>query len=703
MARVALHGMGNAIVPQVASEFIMASVEALASSTGHKEPLVSDWKEKRKKRLIQTSASQMETFNLCKRKWWLERVRGLRTPSSSSQVFGTVLHAVCERYLSADDLGRDPKTGEPVDLYPDGWHIAHNKYGGPPDGEATPEEQTIIRRLIAAAIEGGVLVRQPGREIEHEFRDIIVEGDETAGTATVTIVGFIDYLHEEGIEDHKTTSNMRYAKSSKALRENTQMLIYARAVIEKMKAEGKSPPERINLRHNQFCKNPNDTRVRKTEAVVTRQEVERHWQEVVVENAKEMDNLRRNADCWSYIPDPDAGSNACNAYGGCPYMDICTGRINEDQMERRLERANEVGNRNVTGTTIDRATDAGYHGVTINGSPANKETQPMGFADVIKQKQAQAEAMRNGSPAPSLNAPEAASQPATPAVVASQPAAAKPTVQVVPTPQPATSLPEPVTVAPDGMTPPPWANPACVVPSCKGLGFNAAGHPCKMCDTTATAKGGTPSSMFEIQPMGDGTVCWVGKDGTKADGMQGMSPLASFEASQQPVKVEAREAAPAAPQEPAAAPVPEEASEEQETEEPRLDAQQAVEAARTQDKKPGRPKKGFTLCINCMPTARNGAERKGSGRFVYYLDQELYAVGEAMAAQAKAEGQDIDSFYQLNAFARRDRLSAVAPVLAETYAADIVVAMGVGTGASDLKTLVDALIPHAGMVIYGAA
>lgn len=59
------------------------------------------------------------------------------------------------------------------------------------------------------------------------------------------------------------------------------------------------------------------------------------------------------------------------------------------------------------------------------------------------------------------------------------------------------------------------------------------------------------------------------------------------------------------------------------------------------------------------------------------------------------------SFYDLDAFARRDALSAYAPKLAEEFAADIVVASMVGTGQSDLKVLLEAIRPFAGMEVIG--
>ena len=116
-----------------------------------------EWKAKRKRRVLNTSASQFETFKMCRRKWWLDKIRKLFVPSSTSQGFGTVLHACVESWMLANDLGYDSK-GQAVDMYPQGWQNAINKYTGTIDYTCTPAEQGVIKNLIAVAIEEGVKV-----------------------------------------------------------------------------------------------------------------------------------------------------------------------------------------------------------------------------------------------------------------------------------------------------------------------------------------------------------------------------------------------------------------------------------------------------------------------------------------------------------------------------------------------------------------
>ena len=104
----------------------------------------------------------------------------------------------------------------------------------------------------------------------------------------------------------------------------------------------------------------------------------------------------------------------------------------------------------------------------------------------------------------------------------------------------------------------------------------------------------------------------------------------------------------------------------------------------------GRPKKGFALLINCGPYRNTG----GAGRKVHYLEEVLAILGQKMA-----EAADVESFYDIDAFTRRDQLAKVAPTVAEEFANEIVMVTGLGSGQSDMRVLVDALKPYAGLIL----
>lgn len=340
-------------------------------------PQERDWRSRSRDRVMVISASQLESFQLCPRKWWLRSVRKLYDPPKGSTTFGTVLHEVLERYLGADDTGRDPRTGQPVDIFPPGWHIAKNKYTGEVDGEINQAEATILWRLIQLAIEDGVLVRRPGRVVEGQFRRSIVQlgcshchargCQHCQGTGVGTdiqITGFIDVAWPEGIEDHKSTKSMRYARSArpgtkKFLGDNTQMLVYARMEIQRMIEEGIPVPPVFELRHNVYCKDPEKPEVRKVEVKVETAKIIQFWDSQVQPTAQWMSHWREHAERWSHVPD-HAHQNACNAYGGCPYLTICTGREDEKGYEERVDR---YRNERYAAPTFQAAP------LTIEGSP----------------------------------------------------------------------------------------------------------------------------------------------------------------------------------------------------------------------------------------------------------------------------------------------------------------------------------------------
>ena len=628
------------------------------------------WQDKRLKRHFITSPTQFETFSLCKRMWWLKHVRGLEIISSTSQVFGTILHAVCERFLTADDLGNDPRTGRPVDLYPHGWERAYDKHTGNLDGEATPVEQGQIKTLIAAAIAGGVLERLPGRVIEGNIRHTLVKlscptckgeklvlskaGDDYVscpdckdGEGThVEITMYLDYELPGAVQDHKTTSNRKYLKSQNAIAKNIQMLIYGHE--NHLHFPDK---EAILLRHNGYIKNPDDLTVRKTEVLVPVKDIEEHWQKIIG-MATEMDTLRRTANVWHDIPEPIDQSHACNAYGGCPYRDICSGKESEQGYENRIKK--------VLSRQANKALPA----------PGKDQVMASPFAQKLKDRAA-ANAAANGQASAPVQ--ERAPTPLPPQEQA--PASAQQVQQT--TPPPASTA---------GKVMVPWAKSDC--PACKGVGFNTKGNPCKICDTTAKQRGVKPSSDYTIVPQGNGMVDWIeNADDTNS----GTSPMSLTPQAQ--VKTEEKTTPPPAKVE-VPAPLPVQVPKAQEQVPAPAEEQPTASETQAEKREQGRPKKGFMLYINCAIIRGEG--RPGSGRRVFHLTEVFTEIANQMATDAK-----VDSFYQLDAFKRRDNLATAAALVAEQFGADIVEVTGLGSGASDMKAFVDALMPLAGAVTVG--
>jgi len=584
------------------------------------------WDDLRQRRALTVSASQIATAHLCVRKWWLERVRRLvKQEDNSKFIFGSVFHSCAERFLLADDTGRDKETGKPVDLFPEGWKTDLNPFTGEVVGTLNEEDAGIIKSLVHKGIDSGVLAPYPDRQVEREIRVPLGKIDAPNGPVTVSFMGFIDCASRNMIVDHKTTSSMRWALSANKLSNDPQMTIYGKMWLDHLKDLGERP-DTIVLRHNQFCKDPKKLQVRATEVTVTAAYVEQMWNKLWLPTIEKMVRFRDQAEKWSDMPEPATGHNACNKYGGCGYMNICGGRISEDSMARRLGR-------------LDNQTEPVI--LTADTKPLTKGT-PM--AESMLEKLNKMKAAKAGAKAASEKAPAKKESPVT-------------------EPDPAAELPE-------GMTPPPWANASC--PACKGVGFSTKGAPCRVCDMKADEA--NKSRHFEIEAQDDGSFMWFHKDDSDN---AGVSPGASFGREEpkatERVKEEVKEAAKPAPA-PAPAPAPEPEAEVE------VDPK---EAARTDH--------SFTLFLNCRPL------KTGKG---IPKPMDLHDILEDARTQLAA-ASNVSSFYELDAFKRRDAVAALAPQVATAVGKGTLVACGVGTGMGEVRALIDALKPLAKQVVVG--
>ncbi|MFG0319750.1 MAG: PD-(D/E)XK nuclease family protein [Planctomycetota bacterium JB042] len=518
------------------------------------------------------SPSQIENYLLCNRKWWFKSVAKLAEVMKGSTTFGTVLHAVAERYLRADDTGRGPD-GKPVDLYPPGWEVAKERDGST---KALDEiEQGFVRRLIDQAIEQGILARMPGRKVEFEFKFPVAYSDD--GELEILAVGYIDELLPLEVSDHKTTKNMRYAKSARALKKSVQMMLYAKVALERMREQGSPLPESLTLTHKVYCKNPDDLRVRRTRAKVTPAEVEQFWTSTIVPTSRRMLDTKKTYSEWHDVPQPEDLAKACNAYGGCSYAPICTGRETPDQYRKRLE------------IHAKRA-----HTPSAQSTP-NRDSEGDPKVNIFQKRlDARRQASNGATAAPAVNGGPSATE--------EKPA---------PAPAPAAAEAAPADAPSEA---PPWARSGCE--ACKGTGFNSKGAPCRICDSMQRTEGKVTSADFVIVAEGDGTVVWEPKAGDAAAGsaeVAGTGGDVTVEEKEQPPEVEPEVAAP-----------PKEKSPEE----------SGAEVPEPKDVVPqrprGRPPKSFTLCIGCAPTRVSGKTISLDQVFAKYAAQ----VAESQGAES---------------------------------------------------------------------
>lgn len=603
------------------------------------------------KRLI-LSASQFSDALDCQRKWWWKRVARLpdsapNDPKTLARTLGDVLHEVAERYLRADELGRDPETGLPVDLYPPGWTTTVSKFGADKGKKRTITvgEAEQVQKLVKAAIEQGVLTRTATGRTEARF-DIPLK----VGDRTVTVMGFRDYVPDRAtVEDHKTVKvdKSPWRKTPLNLYRDVQMRTYGYSLIWEAVKNGEPPPARVTLTHNQFCKDPDNPVVRKTRACdknaeeegISRQELETWWSSTIEPLAAELLKVREIKE-WHEVPGPAEGSDACNKYGGCPYQNICAGMWTPERYLKRLERkARALPSADCRSTTV----------VSTQRKDSTQGTgATMSFASKLAAKKARKKALSGGGsdPAPQAAAPE-------------------------PKPAPEPEAPA-ARVAVKGDTPP-WAAADCR--ACGGTGFSSRGAPCRICDAKAKKAGRLPSSAFEILTE-EGVIVWSNGE------IEGSVELVTEE-------VEAKETPQPAPK---AEPKPEEPKPDSALAEAKAKAKKAVNPAPAKRGR-GRPSKGFMLLIDCVPV--KGIGKVGGGKGVIRLDEVIHRYGAAMAAD-----MGVESFYDVNAFDRRDQLCKVAEVLAAEFGTDMVVA---STCNVEERELLKALRPLAARVIVATS
>ena len=223
------------------------------------------------------SASQITTFMDCPRKWYLNKIVGLDSPSSDAAELGRAVHEQLETYLQ---------------------------------GEGHPDES-----------KAGVIAQQGLRYLPDPSSELFIESAVHESfpltDAPVPVLGYIDvFIPPQGttraeIIDHKTTSSRKWTKSEDELRTNTQLMLYASAILN-----ADPSMQDISLTHIYYgTKELFSFRV---SVVVTRAHVFYEYSQICA-TIKEM----MKASTADNAEGVYAERSACSKYGGCPFRLAC--------------------------------------------------------------------------------------------------------------------------------------------------------------------------------------------------------------------------------------------------------------------------------------------------------------------------------------------------------------------------------------------
>lgn len=308
---------------------------------------------------LQISASQLSTYRLCPRKWWLEKVARLPRKKKPHFEYGTTLHECFERVVLGEET------------FPEGWDA---KLWEDEDSDSVEEQARQIRAFVEEAIRDGVVSEGQG-VVEGEIRVPVLSRDETPEGQRVDLVGYVDLELPNGIRDYKTAKTTRYVKSSKPgtkkyLGDDGQCLIYGYEWLLRHPDD-----DQVYLEHLTFVKE--DGSRKNPNCSVPRDRVEGHWEQEVRGTAFSILETRKAED-WQSIPDPD-DTGACFAYGGCEHRPLCGGVCNLSEHRRNLEKAAEQ----------DSTTDPGSQRIGVFGKTSDQGGS-MGLKDKIA-------ARKNGS------------------------------------------------------------------------------------------------------------------------------------------------------------------------------------------------------------------------------------------------------------------------------------------------------------------
>lgn len=241
---------------------------------------------------LKTSATQINEFLTCKRRWVASYVLGIKQPQTEAMAFGETGHKYLENYM---------------------------KYGTPPDAEKPWQftKESKIRYPGLSAKKAIKHIPKPGTaRAEHGFSFVIND---------IEFIGYIDleYFDEHKniyLTDYKFVSSYQSALDSDSLQTNVQTTIYAAKSIFEHKVEN------INLKWVYILSTKNPS-VRTITSGLTKKQTSDQLKKLL-DICEEMIELRDSIKKEKYteieiLNEIQPTIESCSRYGGCYYINMC--------------------------------------------------------------------------------------------------------------------------------------------------------------------------------------------------------------------------------------------------------------------------------------------------------------------------------------------------------------------------------------------
>lgn len=247
------------------------------------------------------SATEIETFETCRKKWAYLYLDEFRPPQSKAAALGSLVHEVLEKHLTGYSINYETPQG-----------------------------------LIASAGLHFLPSRLPQTDVEKPIF-FLRDG--------LTFHGYIDFFEQVGsqtwlIGDHKTTSSLNRVLTSAELKANTQANIYAQwAFIEK-------GANNVRLKWI-YYRTQSTPKAISVEAELTKDEAEQNF----IRITKTANDIIRIAKTKSSSLEQPKNFSACFKYGRCHFYEQCKSRqkttavtynIHPATMEREKTIAREI-------------------------------------------------------------------------------------------------------------------------------------------------------------------------------------------------------------------------------------------------------------------------------------------------------------------------------------------------------------------------